>query len=84
MERPKKSLAGDVAGRRRRKVRREGVFDGLPDQDETFAYIAGYTEAGFAYGVTWQEWKLLDREDSINPEGDREMTTDGGPHDIPF
>jgi hypothetical protein len=22
------------------------------DQDETFAYIAGYTEGGFAYGVT--------------------------------
>ena len=25
------------------------------DQDETFAYIAGYTAAGFAYGVTWGE-----------------------------
>ena len=23
------------------------------DQDETFAYIVGYTEGGFAYGVTW-------------------------------
>lgn len=25
------------------------------DQDETFAYIAGYTAAGFPYGVTWEE-----------------------------
>jgi hypothetical protein len=25
------------------------------DCDETFAYIAGYTSAGFPYGVTWEE-----------------------------
>ena len=30
------------------------------DWDETFAYIAGRTEAGFAYGVTWEE--LTDNE----------------------
>jgi hypothetical protein len=34
------------------------------DQDEHFAYIAGYTEAGFAYGVTWEEWEKLEYEDS--------------------
>ena len=33
-----------------------------PDQDETFAYIAGYTEGGFAYGVTWEEWGTTRRE----------------------
>ena len=25
------------------------------NSDETFAYIAGYTSAGFPYGVTWEE-----------------------------
>jgi hypothetical protein len=25
------------------------------DWDENFAYIAGRTEAGFPYGVTWEE-----------------------------
>ena len=25
------------------------------DWDETFAYIAGRTEAGFPYGITWEE-----------------------------
>ena len=25
------------------------------DSDETFAYIAGYTSAGFPYGITWEE-----------------------------
>jgi len=25
------------------------------DSDQTFAYIAGYTSAGFPYGITWEE-----------------------------
>jgi len=35
-----------------------------PYQDETFAYIAGYTEGGFAYGVTWEEWEQFEQETS--------------------
>lgn len=27
----------------------------LPDSDDTFAYIAGYTEGGAPYGITWEE-----------------------------
>ena len=34
------------------------------DQDETFAYIAGYTEGGFAYGITWEEWEQFEQESS--------------------
>jgi hypothetical protein len=26
-----------------------------PDSDDRFAFIAGYTEGGFPYGVTWEE-----------------------------
>ncbi len=29
--------------------------DLYPDSDDTFAYIAGYTSAGFPYGTTWEE-----------------------------
>jgi hypothetical protein len=79
-----KSVAGDIAARRRRKLRQKEGFDAFSDQDETFAYIAGYTEAGFAYGVTWEEWERLGREDSINPEADISTTIDGEPQDIPF
>lgn len=25
------------------------------DSDEIYAFIAGYTEGGFPYGVTWEE-----------------------------
>ncbi len=77
-----KSVAGDVAARRRRKLRRKEAFDEFSDQDDTFAYIAGYTDAGFAYGVTWEE-ERIELEDSINPESSLSMTTDE-PQDIPF
>src|SRR5882724_7168013 len=36
-----KSLAGGVAARRRRELRRKEALDGFLDQDQTFAYIAG-------------------------------------------
>jgi hypothetical protein len=35
---------------------------------KTFAYIAGYTEGGFAYGVTWEEWEQLEQESSTSSE----------------
>jgi hypothetical protein len=38
------------------------------DEDETFAFIAGYTEGGFAYGVTWEEWEQLEQESSTSSE----------------
>ncbi len=34
-----------------------------PDQDDNFAYIVGYTSGGAPYGVTWEEWDLLEHED---------------------
>lgn len=27
----------------------------LPDSDDQFAFIVGYTEGGFPYGTTWDE-----------------------------
>lgn len=26
-----------------------------PESDDIFAFIAGYTEGGFPYGITWDE-----------------------------
>ncbi|HJL16227.1 MAG TPA: hypothetical protein RMH99_11255 [Sandaracinaceae bacterium LLY-WYZ-13_1] len=31
-----------------------------PEQDEHFAFIAGYTAAGYPFGVTWEEWRGLE------------------------
>jgi hypothetical protein len=50
------------ARRERRKLRRaeERVArltePELPDQDENFAFIAGYTSGGAPFGVSWDEW----------------------------
>jgi hypothetical protein len=35
-----------------------------PDSDDTFAFIAGYTEGGFAYGITWEEAAALEASSS--------------------
>ncbi len=36
------------------------------DSDEHHAFIAGYTAAGFAYGVTWDE--LENPDDDVDPD----------------
>ena len=40
---------------KRLQKKREMVQELYADSDGTFAYIAGYTSAGFPYGVTWEE-----------------------------
>ncbi len=49
--------------KRRKKNRNEEPLC-LPDSDEQFAYIAGYTEGGFPFGITWEEhWASQGRHD---------------------
>ncbi|MGA2657750.1 MAG: hypothetical protein ABSH34_09545 [Verrucomicrobiota bacterium] len=63
------SLAGaQRARRKRREVLRDEATAPDPDSDEHFAYIAGCTAGGAAYGITWQEWEQLFRD---NPEEGR-------------
>lgn len=42
------------------------------DQDERFAYIAGYTNWGFPYGLIWEELEALESEDLPESESDIE------------
>jgi hypothetical protein len=35
------------------------------DSDETYAFIAGYTAWGFAYGTTWEEMEWFANMDSL-------------------
>lgn len=39
----------------------EGV---LGESDEWFAYIAGYTPGGLPFGISWEEWEILEKEDA--------------------
>ena len=57
-----KSVTGQAEVRKRMKAEKLATLDGI-EQDETFAYIAGYTSGGAPYGITWAEWKELDDVD---------------------
>ena len=43
------------------------------DSDDTFAYIAGYTSGGAAFGVTWEEMEELDRRTKADARIDQEL-----------
>ena len=58
-----KSVEGHIAARRRRKSRLGETHESRFEQDETFAYIAGYTEAGFPFGMYG---KSVDDGDRLN------------------
>jgi hypothetical protein len=46
----------DLAKKRRKQEAAQAKWEDVyADSDGTFAYIAGYTKAGFPYGVTWEE-----------------------------
>lgn len=55
-----KTLAELAAAREQEKA--EKLAREHPDQDETFAFIAGYTSGGAPYGITWEEWEQLEPE----------------------
>ena len=40
--------------------------DRFIEQDERFAYIAGYTPAGFPYGVTWEEEEEIEKNGFVD------------------
>jgi hypothetical protein len=54
-----KSVRGQAEAKRRKRMGK--TIDKLPyDQDDYFAYIAGYTSGGFPYGITWEEWEEME------------------------
>lgn len=48
-----------------RRTKRESLPCEEPESDDVFAFIAGYTEGGYAYGITWEE---MDRTEQDNQE----------------
>jgi hypothetical protein len=59
VERLNRTLAGHYRARARRKAARQ-PHPLADESNEVFAYIAGYTENGVPFGVTWEEWHSLD------------------------
>ncbi|MCX6082100.1 MAG: hypothetical protein NTW32_21440 [Chloroflexi bacterium] len=56
-----KTLASITAKIEQKKTEKRALEN--PDQDENFAFIAGYTCGGAPYGITWNEWETLDIPD---------------------
>ena len=52
------------------------TLDDLEDYDDIFAFIAGYTSSGVAYGITWEEMESIEGEEG-NGSKDEEI-------DLPF
>lgn len=72
---------------KRRQRQEERQRNELPCSDETFAFIVGYTEWGFPYGVTWEEAETYaDREslDAAVPPRNRERQAAAGDNGRPF
>lgn len=69
------SVRTQTETKRRKRLQKTIEEDNLPfDQDENFAYIAGYTSGGFPYGVTWEEWEALDAFESVEIEDDQNLS----------
>ncbi|MCP4535602.1 MAG: hypothetical protein GY832_00475 [Chloroflexi bacterium] len=60
-----RSVRGQAEVKRRKRMEKSAEREGLLKdyQDENFAYIVGYTNWGFPYGVTWEEFELSESED---------------------
>jgi hypothetical protein len=60
-----------AGSRRRREVAREVErFGAEGEWNQDFAYIAGYTEAGFPFGVTWEQFEALSESEDVPVERD--------------
>ena len=57
-----------ISNTKRTKKRRKNINDDHIeyDSDETFAFIAGFIEGGAPYGITWGEWRELEKAAELN------------------
>ena len=52
--------------KRRRQRKEQELFP--EDSDEYFYYIAGYTSGGVPYGITWEEYETMEKEEPKETE----------------
>jgi catechol 2,3-dioxygenase-like lactoylglutathione lyase family enzyme len=73
------TIAGGLLARKRKKEERKRAQEELDlfDQDEVFAFIAGYTAGGAPYGTMWEEM----RESTSDPDEEEDLEVfDGYPY----
>jgi hypothetical protein len=59
LEQAQRDEQARAAHRARRKAKHAFV-QSAGEWDDEFAFIAGYTEGGAPYGITWDEWAGMD------------------------
>lgn len=47
----------------KRNKHKRNVDEPVFESDEDFAYIVGYTDGGFPYGITWEEAREIAKRD---------------------
>ena len=52
-------------GKNKKRTDHKSESAGLLEQDENFYFIAGYTDGGFPYGITWEEYEAEQRGELI-------------------
>ena len=59
VEQLKRTLAGHIQQRAQRQAEQRQREQATPfaESNEHFAYVAGHTEGGAPFGVTWEEWR---------------------------
>ncbi len=69
-----KSAQAQAEAKKRERMEKSAALERTlrPDQDEHFAYIAGYTNWGFPYGLTREELETLESEEQPKPEANGE------------
>jgi hypothetical protein len=73
LEHLKSSLQGQQVARAAQsaaKAKADALTGCDEDSDENFAFIAGYTPGGYPYGVTWEEWEILEQKNRAVREPD--------------
>ena len=81
---PEKQKTYEEQIRRKKERRLEKRFrreEPVIEQDEVFAFIAGYTPGGIPYGITWEEQTELDRKEKERTAFQEEAEDD---FELPF
>ncbi|MFD1849068.1 hypothetical protein [Oceanobacillus bengalensis] len=79
-------LQKQIQTERRKEAKRQQFEEELwEDSDETFAFIAGYTDSGAPYGITWEEWneEIIPKKES-RTKPNKEIRINIHDDDLPF
>jgi hypothetical protein len=79
LEQARRDEQSRATGNARRKQKHARRAD-FRESDETFAFIAGYTEGGAPYGITWEEMEALDARMETPPDPFRSLLPNTGRH----